>query len=241
MDTVEREVTVPATPGEVWPAVTQSDEVSAWFGADAQLEVRPGGRGVFRWRDGTERHVVVEDVEPPRRLSFRWLPFQRTGGRRDRHRALDPGGDHPRRGARGHARAGGGAAGVLARVGAGALRRPRAGGDRIVKRDRTDAIFTALADATRRQVIRALSEQGPATATGLAANLPVTRQAVTKHLSALAEAGLVTATRRGREKLYQISPRPLTDAVSWMADLGGRWDERLAALRDHIAAPRRRR
>src|SRR6186713_2810895 len=55
MDTVEREVTVPATPGEVWPAVTQSDEVSAWFGADAQLEVRPGGRGVFRWRDGTER------------------------------------------------------------------------------------------------------------------------------------------------------------------------------------------
>ena len=78
MDAVEREVTVPATPGEVWPAVTQSDEVSAWFGADAQLEVRPGGRGVFRWRDGTERHVVVEDVEPPRRLSFRWLPFQRT-------------------------------------------------------------------------------------------------------------------------------------------------------------------
>ena len=110
-----------------------------------------------------------------------------------------------------------------------------------MKRDRTDAIFTALADATRRQVIRTLSEQGPATATGLAANLPVTRQAVTKHLSALAEAGLVTATRRGREKLYQISPRPLTDAVSWMADLGGRWDERLAALREHIAAPRRRR
>ena len=102
-----------------------------------------------------------------------------------------------------------------------------------MKRDRTDAIFTALADATRRQVILALSEQGPATA--------VTRQAVTKHLSALAEAGLVTATRRGREKLYQISPRPLTDAVSWMADLGGRWDERLAALREHIAAPRRRR
>ena len=78
MDAVEREVTVPASPGEVWRAVTQSDEVSAWFGADAQLEVRPGGRGVFRWRDGTERHVVVEDVEPPRRLSFRWLPFQRT-------------------------------------------------------------------------------------------------------------------------------------------------------------------
>jgi DNA-binding transcriptional ArsR family regulator len=110
-----------------------------------------------------------------------------------------------------------------------------------VKRDRTDLIFTALADATRRQVIRALSEQGPSTATGLAANLPVTRQAVTKHLNALADAGLVTATRQGREKLYQISPRPLTDAVSWMADLGARWDERLAALRAHVSRSRRPR
>jgi DNA-binding transcriptional ArsR family regulator len=90
-------------------------------------------------------------------------------------------------------------------------------------------------------VIRALSEQGPSTATGLAANLPVTRQAVTKHLSALANAGLVTSSRRGREKLYQISPRPLTDAVSWMADLGARWDGRLAALRDHVATSKRRR
>jgi DNA-binding transcriptional ArsR family regulator len=110
-----------------------------------------------------------------------------------------------------------------------------------VKKDRAEAIFAALADTTRRRVIRALSEQGPSTATGLAANLPVTRQAVTKHLNALAEAGLVTATRRGREKLYQISPRPLTDAVSWMADLGARWDDRLAALRDHVAATRRGR
>ena len=59
--------------------------------------------------------------------------------------------------------------------------------------------------------------------------------------SALAEAGQDTATRRGRERLYQISPRPLTDAVSWMADLGARWDERLAALRDHVAAHRGRR
>ena len=108
-------------------------------------------------------------------------------------------------------------------------------------RDRTDAVFSALSDPTRRQVIRTLSERGPSTATGLAAGLPVTRQAVTKHLGALAEAGLVTSTRRGREKVYQISPRPLTDAVSWMAELGARWDERLAALRVHVTAPRRRR
>jgi DNA-binding transcriptional ArsR family regulator len=110
-----------------------------------------------------------------------------------------------------------------------------------VKRARADAVFAALADPTRRQVIRALSQQGAATATGLAAALPVTRQAVTKHLSALADAGLVTATRRGREKVYQISPQPLTAAVSWMADLGARWDERLAALRDHVASTRGKR
>jgi DNA-binding transcriptional ArsR family regulator len=112
---------------------------------------------------------------------------------------------------------------------------------RAVKKDRTDLIFTALADATRREVIRALSAQGPSTATGLAASLPVTRQAVAKHLSALEDAGLVTGTRRGREKLYRISPHPLTDAVSWMADLGARWDARLAALRDHVSGQRRRR
>ena len=110
-----------------------------------------------------------------------------------------------------------------------------------MKRPRADAVFAALADPTRRQVIQALSQQGAATATGLAAALPVTRQAVTKHLSALADAGLVTATRRGREKLYQISPQPLTAAVSWMADLGARWDERLAALRDHVASTRGKR
>jgi DNA-binding transcriptional ArsR family regulator len=110
-----------------------------------------------------------------------------------------------------------------------------------VKKNRTDAIFSALADPTRREVIRALSQQGPSTATSLAANLPVTRQAVTKHLGTLADAGLVTATRRGREKLYQVSPRPLTDAVSWMADLGARWDERLAALREHVVSSKRRR
>ena len=78
MEAVEREVVLPASPEEVWPAVSQSEQISAWFGAEAQLDFRPGGRGVFRWRDGTERPVLVEEVEPPHRLSFRWLPFQRT-------------------------------------------------------------------------------------------------------------------------------------------------------------------
>ena len=78
MPMVEREITIPAPPAEVWPALTHPDELSAWFGADVALDARPGGRGVFRWADGTERAAVVEDVEPGRRLAFRWLPFQRT-------------------------------------------------------------------------------------------------------------------------------------------------------------------
>jgi uncharacterized protein YndB with AHSA1/START domain len=78
MDAVEREVTVAAPPEDVWSAVTDSDEISAWFGAEVDLEVRRGGRGVFRWPDGVERQAVVEEVERLRKLAFRWLPFQRT-------------------------------------------------------------------------------------------------------------------------------------------------------------------
>ena len=79
MEAIEREIVLPAPPEEVWPALSQSDQISAWFGADAQLDLRAGGRGVFRWHDGTERSILVEEVEAPHRLSFRWLPFQRTG------------------------------------------------------------------------------------------------------------------------------------------------------------------
>jgi DNA-binding transcriptional ArsR family regulator len=100
--------------------------------------------------------------------------------------------------------------------------------------DRTDAVFSALADATRRRVVGRLAERGALTATELAAELPVTRQAVSKHLSALAEAGLVTAQREGREVRYRFTPGPMTEAVSWMADVGSEWDGRLEALRRHL-------
>jgi uncharacterized protein YndB with AHSA1/START domain len=79
MDQIEREIVIPAPPGDVWPALTSPAEISEWFGADADLDLRPGGRGAFRWPDGTERGVVVEEVDAGRRLAFRWLPFQRTG------------------------------------------------------------------------------------------------------------------------------------------------------------------
>lgn len=101
-----------------------------------------------------------------------------------------------------------------------------------------DAVFGALADGTRRELLATIATRGAATSTELASELPVTRQAVAKHLGVLAGAGLVEATREGRETRYRPTPQPLTDAIGWMVDVGGKWDDRLAALAR--AAERRR-
>jgi DNA-binding transcriptional ArsR family regulator len=95
---------------------------------------------------------------------------------------------------------------------------------------RVDAVFDALGDPSRRTLVRAIAERGDATATELAAELPVTRQAVAKQLVALADAGLLRATRSGRETRYTVTPEPLGDAVGWMVEVGAAWDDRLARL-----------
>ncbi len=77
--------------------------------------------------------------------------------------------------------------------------------------------------------------EGPATPTDLAQGLPVSRQAVSKHLEVLREAGLVRSDRDGRQHRYTLTPEPLADAVSWISTVGGRWDERLDALRRQLA------
>lgn len=97
--------------------------------------------------------------------------------------------------------------------------------------DPVDAVFSALADPSRRFVVQTLAVRGTATPTELAARLPVTRQAVTKHLAALREAGLVEATRAGRETRYELTPAPLASAAAWLEEVGDAWDERLAALK----------
>jgi DNA-binding transcriptional ArsR family regulator len=100
--------------------------------------------------------------------------------------------------------------------------------------DRAGAVFGALADPTRRTLLAALAEHPAATATELAAELPITRQAVLKHLSALADAGLLNRERSGREVRYTVTPAPLSDAVSWIADVGGQWDDRMTRLRRQL-------
>ncbi|MGZ6544177.1 MAG: SRPBCC family protein [Actinomycetota bacterium] len=69
---IRREITVAAAPGVVWDALTDPGELAAWFGAEAEVDLRVGGAVRFRWPDGTERRGVVIDVDPPRRLAFRW-------------------------------------------------------------------------------------------------------------------------------------------------------------------------
>ena len=94
-----------------------------------------------------------------------------------------------------------------------------------------DAVFSALADPTRRGVLEMLSSGSTVTASGLARTLPISRQAVSKHLTSLREANLVTAERRGRETVYELRPEPLEDAAAWIARVGAEWDQRLEALR----------
>jgi DNA-binding transcriptional ArsR family regulator len=97
--------------------------------------------------------------------------------------------------------------------------------------DPAGAVFAALADPTRRHLIEALAADPGTTATALAAGLPISRQAVAKHLATLGEAGLVQRRRSGRETHFALEPRPLTDAAAWIATVGGEWDERLRRLR----------
>jgi DNA-binding transcriptional ArsR family regulator len=95
-------------------------------------------------------------------------------------------------------------------------------------------VFAALADPTRLEVLTRLARLGPSTATDLAADLPISRQAVSKHLAALDAADLVERHRSGREVKYSFRPDPLGDVISWVGTVGGLWDERLARLRGQV-------
>jgi DNA-binding transcriptional ArsR family regulator len=78
------------------------------------------------------------------------------------------------------------------------------------------AVFAALADPTRRQLVMSMARGSTVTATALSADLPMTRQAVAKHLAMLDHAGLVAAERRGRETHYRLTPAVLSEAIDWL-------------------------
>ena len=91
-------------------------------------------------------------------------------------------------------------------------------------------VFAALSDPTRRALIQHLAE-GPATATQLSLQFPISRQAVTKHLAALDEAGLVERNSSGREVRYSLRTEGLADVSSWVTEVGTSWDRRLSDLK----------
>jgi DNA-binding transcriptional ArsR family regulator len=94
-----------------------------------------------------------------------------------------------------------------------------------------DALWAAVADPTRRRVLDALLECGEASTTTLAEGMPVTRQAVAKHLAVLDRVGLVAGRRRGREVRYTVRPERVDEAAEAMARVAAQWDRRLARIK----------
>jgi uncharacterized protein YndB with AHSA1/START domain len=69
---IERDIVFPASPAEVWEALTEPERLEEWFASEVSLDARPGGKGVFRWGDGDERRAVVRELEPEERLVLDW-------------------------------------------------------------------------------------------------------------------------------------------------------------------------
>jgi DNA-binding transcriptional ArsR family regulator len=92
-------------------------------------------------------------------------------------------------------------------------------------------VLTALADPTRRDLLERLSRHGHATATTLAEELPITRQAVVQHLALLDTVGLVSGRREGRERRFEVRAAPLNETAQWLIRLAEQWDSRLAAIK----------
>lgn len=96
------------------------------------------------------------------------------------------------------------------------------------------ALFAALADPTRLALVERLADGAARPIVALAAGSAVTRQAITKHLGVLKDAGLVARRPAGRETLYALRPERLDEARAWLDSIGAQWDDALARLKAHV-------
>jgi len=96
---------------------------------------------------------------------------------------------------------------------------------------RFSEVFSALGDETRLRLVGRLCDEGPLSITALSSGLPVTRQAVSRHLAVMESAGLVRGERQGREQVYRLEPARLAEARQRLAELSAEWDRRLERLR----------
>jgi ArsR family transcriptional regulator, cadmium/lead-responsive transcriptional repressor len=97
-----------------------------------------------------------------------------------------------------------------------------------------DDLWEAIADPTRRKLLDLLVARGQATATTLTADMPVSRQAISKHLSLLQRVGLIDGHRQGREVRYEVREQRLTEATAALSEVANRWDRRLRTIK-HLA------
>ena len=95
-------------------------------------------------------------------------------------------------------------------------------------------VFAAVSDPTRRLILGRLRDEGESSLTTLARRLPMSRQAVTKHVDILVAAGLVTKRVQGRNRLHSLCPEPLREVEDWLAPYAAAWDTRLERLRFHL-------
>ena len=103
-----------------------------------------------------------------------------------------------------------------------------------------DSVFAAVADPTRRAILRQLGKQ-PARVTDIAKSFPVSLNAVSKHLMVLERAGLIEREVEGREHVCRLNAAPLKKASAWLAETQAFWEQRLDALEEHILEKRKRK
>jgi DNA-binding transcriptional ArsR family regulator len=109
-----------------------------------------------------------------------------------------------------------------------------------------DELWSAIADPSRRRVLDLLVSHGAVSASWLAGRVPFSRQAVSKHLVVLENAGLISRRKQGREVLYEVDAARLDQATRALADVAAQWDRRLAAIKQlaeaaHAEAKKKRR
>jgi DNA-binding transcriptional ArsR family regulator len=97
-----------------------------------------------------------------------------------------------------------------------------------------DAVFAAVADPTRREILDQLRAHDEQSIKDLTPHFAMTRQALTKHLDVLERADLVVAEVRGRERLHRLNPEPLQELDAWLAPYSAAWDRRLSRLKDYL-------
>ena len=221
---VARDITLPVDPDEAWDCLTEPEQLEEWFAERAELELREGGTAAFTLPGGERRRGRRRGGRARRAPGLLVVGAGARGRRRRARRAGLARRVRPRRRARrdAHHRP------------RGRHRAARAGGDDATPPGRSSPRWrTARA---RDGAAGGRQPAAAATATELAADLPVTRQAVAKHLAVLAGAGLVAARREGRETRYRPTPAPLGEAIGWMTGVGAQWDERArGARRAHVA------